>query len=184
MPIIETSEEKILTNELRLLIKQANQRMLRLERETGQKESFASKQLIDYLSSKPIDAITKSGRISFNQNYTVMQQKAIIKAIKDFKQKEESSIKGIKKYVKKYSGIAGKKISYEMASNYYQITHDLTWLYDSNMTESIFWRDFAPMVKSEPKDEWVELVGAYKAQTPDRTIKHNLEVLYDYLKNG
>ena len=184
MPNLETADEKILMNELRLLIKQANQRILRLERLTGIKEGFASKQLLDYLSSTPIDAITKSGRISFKKDYTVMQQKAIIKAIKDFKQKEESTLKGIKSYVQKYSNIAGKKISYEMASTYYQVVHDLSWLYDGNMTESVFWRDFAPLVKSEPKDEWVELVGVYKEQIPDRLIKRNLEMLYDYLKNG
>ena len=184
MPINPTAEERELTNELRLLIKQANQRLLRIERLTGVKEGFASKQLLDYLSSTPIDAITKSRRISFKKDYTIMQQKAIIKAIKDFKQKEESTLKGIKSYVQKYSNIAGKKISYKMASTYYQVVHDLSWLYDGNMTESVFWRDFAPLVKSEPKDEWVELVGAYKEQIPDRLIKRNLEMLYDYLKNG
>lgn len=183
MPI-ETAEERKLTNELRLLIKLANQRMLRLERETGLKESFASKQLIDYLSSKPINAITKSGRISFKKDYTLMQKTAIIKAIKDFKQKEESSVKGIKSFVNKYSNIAGKKISYKMASSYYYVTHNLSsWLYDSSLTESIFWRDFAPLVKGTPKDEWVDLVGAYKEELPDRTIRRNLEMLYDYLKN-
>lgn len=183
MPI-ETADERKLTNELKLLVKQANQRILRLEKETGIRESFASKQLLDYLSSSPINAVTKGGRISFKKDYTSMQKTAIIKAIKDFKNKEESTLKGIKAYVKKYSNIAGKKISYKMASTYYQVVHDLSWLYDANMTESVFWRDFAPLVKSTPKDDWVELVGAYKEEIPDRTIKRNLEILYDYLKNG
>lgn len=170
--------------ELFKLIKQANQRILRIERETGLKESFATKQLIDYLSSKPINAITKSGRISQKQDYTSMQQKAIEQAIKKFKKSEVSTIKDIKKYVNKYSDIAGKKITYKMASTYYQVTSDLSWLYDSSLTESIFWRDFAPLVKTIKKEEWVELVGLYKSQIPDRTIKENLEMLYDYIKKG
>ena len=70
MPIIETSEERILTNELRLLIKQANQRILRIERETGIKEGFATKQLLDYLSAQPINGVTAGGRIRFKKDYT------------------------------------------------------------------------------------------------------------------
>lgn len=101
-----SSEERILFNELKKLVKQANQRILTLEKETGIKESFASKQLIDYLSSTPIDNITKTGRISLKQDTTLMQKKATIKALKEFLEKSESKVKGIKSYVQKYSKIA------------------------------------------------------------------------------
>ena len=113
-----------------------------------------------------------------------MQQQAIIKAIKEFKEKAESSTKGIKQYVSKYSTIAGKKLTFKMANAYYQVTHNLDWLYDANLTQSIFWRDFAPRVNTTPKEDWIELVSEYKANTPDRTIRNNLGILYDYLKNG
>ena len=70
-------EERKLYQELRLLVKRANQRILTLERITGQKETFAVKQLIDYLSSRPINAITSKGRISYKSDTTLMQKQAI-----------------------------------------------------------------------------------------------------------
>lgn len=47
-----------LFNELKKLSKTANQRILRLERLTGEKETFAVKQLTDYLSTT--NGLTKS----------------------------------------------------------------------------------------------------------------------------
>lgn len=177
-----TQEEKILFNELRLLVKRANQRILRMERKTGIKESFGTKQLYDYLSSKPLDAISEKGRVKLNQSFTLQQLKAIKTATENFLNKNISGIRDIKKYIEKYSNLAGKKLSYKMANAYYQVTHDLSWLYDSSLTESVFWRDFAPLVKTRSKDNWVELVSEYKSAVVDRTIKKNLEILYDYLK--
>ena len=178
-----TREELQLYNIMQKLIKQANMRIMRLEKETGLKNTFATRQLIDYLSSAPLNAITKSGRISRKKDYTLMQQKAIIKATKEFLEKNESRVKGIKEYKAKFTNITGKKLNYKMANTFYNVTHDLSsWLYDSSMTESVFWRDFAPLVKTTPKDDWVELVSDYKEKVPDRKIKQNLEMLYDYLK--
>lgn len=180
----ETYDERLLDNELKKLIKRANQRLLSIEKITGTSGSFASKQLYDYLSAKPINAITGSNRISLKKDYTLMQKKAILKATNEFLNKSVSTTRGLRSYISKYSNIAGKKLSPKMASTYYQVTHDLSWLYDSSMTESIFWRDFAPLVKTNSKESWIELVGEYKSQIPDRTIKRNLGILYDYVKNG
>ena len=178
----ETQDERKLDRELNKMIKVANQRMLAMEKETGIKHSFASKQLYDYLSSKPINAITKSGRISARGDYTLMQKKAIVKATTQFLENDLSKIRGMKNYVAKYSQIAGKKISPKMASTYYSVTHDLDWLYD--IVGSEFWKDFAPLVKTQGKAEWVETLGEYIENTVDRSLKSKLEMLYDYLKNG
>lgn len=175
-------EERKLYQELRLLIKRANQRILTIERITGQKETFAVKQLIDYLSSRPINAITSKGRISYKSDTTLMQKQAIKKAVEEFLGKSESTTRGIKQYTAKVSKLSGKKLSYKMASTYYQVTEDLTWLYDGNLTPSIFWRDFAPEVNNRSKESWVELVAEYKSNVVDTTIRKNLEYLYNYIK--
>lgn len=181
----ETIEEKKLNRELYLLIKQANQRILTIERETELKESFATKQLYDYLSSEPIKAITKSGRISLKDSYTATQKIAIIKAIQDFKKSSESSIKGIKKYKKYYSNVAGKPLSYKMSNTYYQVTHNLSdWLYDGNITDSDFWSAFSPAVKTMSKEDWVEALIAHKSDIKDENLRRNLEIMYDYIKKG
>lgn len=178
----KTAEEKELDNDLKLLIKRANQRILRLERLTGIKESFSTKQLIDYLSSSPINAVTSKGRISSRKNITLMQKQAIKKAVEEFLSSKESTKKGIEKYIEKVSKLAGKKLNYRMASTYYQVTNDLSWLYDTNLTPSIFWRDFAPEVNNRSKESWVELVIDYKTNVTDRSLQRNLEYLYNYIK--
>lgn len=178
----KTAEEKKLDNELRLLIKRANQRILRLERLTGIKESFSTKQLIDYLSSSPINAVTSKGRIASKQNITLMQKQAIKKAVEQFLSSKESTKKGIEKYIEKVNKISGKKLDYKKASTYYQVTQDLSWLYDENITSSIFWRDFAPQVNNRSSQEWAELVLEYKSNVTDINLKQNLEQLYYYVK--
>lgn len=178
----KTAEENKLDNELRLLIKRANQRILRLERLTGIKESFSVKQLIDYLSSTPINAITSKGRISSRKNITLMQKQAIKKAVEEFLSSKESTKRGVEKYIEKVNKIADKKLDYKKASTYYQVTKDLSWLYDENITPSIFWRDFAPQVNNRSSKEWSELVFEYKSNVTDINLKQNLEQLYYYVK--
>ena len=177
-----STEEKALYQELRLMIKRANQRILSLERLTGKKETFAVKQLIDYLSSSTINGVTAKGRIAYRRDTTLMQKQAIKKAVEEFLSKSESTVRGIKRYTAKVSKLSGKKLSYKMASTYYQVTEDFTWLYDGNLTPSIFWRDFAPEVNNRSEQSWIELVAEYKSNVVDTTIKRNLEYLYKYIK--
>ena len=53
-----SQEERILNAELKKLISNANSRIRRIEKETKIKEGFGIKQLIDYLSSQPTNAVT------------------------------------------------------------------------------------------------------------------------------
>lgn len=54
-----TPQQASLFNQLKKLSKQANQRILRLERYAETSEPFAVKQLADYLSSSKLDIWTK-----------------------------------------------------------------------------------------------------------------------------
>lgn len=183
MPI-ETSEERLLTNELRLLIKQANQRLLRIERLTGIKEGYSSKQLLDYLSASPLNAVTKGGRISFKEDYTFMQKYAIKKAIEDFKKQDTSGIKGVKKYREYASNVLGKRVSYKQADVFYKATQQLGWLWDNGIDPSEYKRIFAPKVKTMDKESWIDMMAGHMRDIPDRQTVTNLEMLYDYLKKG
>lgn len=155
-----------------------------LKKKLGIKEGFSVKQLIDFLSAKPINAVTSGGRISIKKDYTLMQQQAIIKAIKEFKRSETGSLKKIKEYRQKISVIAGKKLTYKMANTWYQVTNDLSWLFDENLTESIFYRTYYPLVKTMSKENWIDSVIVHKKDISDRNLRRNLEKLYDYIKNG
>ena len=72
-----------LYNDLKKLAKRANQRILRLERLTGQTGSFGVKQLYDYLDSDTLNALTSKGRIAVRRDFDETQMKAIIKATKN-----------------------------------------------------------------------------------------------------
>ena len=54
-------QEQQLFNELKKLAKRANQRLLRMERLTGEQGLFASKQLYDYLDR--VNGLTLKGRV-------------------------------------------------------------------------------------------------------------------------
>ena len=178
----ETREEKKLNSELVKLIKQANQRILRLERETGLKGSFGIKQLYDYLGVPYIDAITKQGRIKRTKEYTTMQEIALKKAIENFIH-EGSSLKEIKAFVNKYSNLAGKKLTYEMASNYYQVIHTFEqWLYTEKFTKSEFWKIWVPLAKTMDKSTWVDSLIKHRGEIVDRKMRKDIEILYDYVK--
>ena len=60
----ETPTEASLFNLLKKEAKKANQRILRLERLTGQTSTFATKQLYDYLDSEKLNALTAKRKSS------------------------------------------------------------------------------------------------------------------------
>ena len=91
-----TREEQELFNELKKLSKRANQRIVRLERSFG-KDTWATKYLKDKLSTEPLRAWTRSGRVKVNKSMTVSQMKATIKATKEFLNSSTSTRRGIKK---------------------------------------------------------------------------------------
>ena len=82
--IEQTPDEAILYRDLQKLVKRANQRLLRIERETGEKGTFASKQLYDYLGSSELNAISPTGRIRLRKSYNMNQMQAIKKATEQY----------------------------------------------------------------------------------------------------
>lgn len=178
--IEQSAEEKKLYNDLRKLAKQANQRLLRLERLTGKQETFAGKELYDYLSVSNIQAISKTGRIRVSKKFNVMQLSAIIKVTQRFID-DVSSVADVKKITKEYSEKLGKKISFKQASALYQAGKDYTWIYEY-IPKSEFW-SFAKVAKENNwgKDEFIEQIRLLKERLNDRSLKKDLESLYLYI---
>ena len=79
-----TKEQQELFNELKKLAKRANQRLLRIERLTDQKGTFASKQLYDYLDSSTLQALSEKGRVRVSKAFTTIQMLAIKKATEQY----------------------------------------------------------------------------------------------------
>lgn len=175
-----TNEEKELYNDLKMLVKRANQRLLRMERLVGEKDSFASKQLFDYLSSEKLKAVTKSNRIKID-NFNSEQMGAIKNAVKEFLDKDSlSTVSNIKKYKAKVEKAIGAKVSFKDLSTIYK-ARDL-WKWSEEQYGSAFWADFAPRILDQNKNEWIEFAKTYSQEGNDLEIKQKLTEIYDYIK--
>jgi len=175
-----TSEEKELYGELRTLVKRANQRLLSLERLVGEKDSFAAKQLFDYLSSEKLKAVTKTNRIK-TENFNLEQMGAIKSAVENFLDKDSlSTITNIKKYKAKVEKALGTEISFKDLSAIYR-ARDL-WKWAEDQYGSAFWTDFAPRILDQNKNEWIKFAKTYAEEGNDLELKEKLSQIYDYIQ--
>ena len=179
-----TKEQQELFNELKTLAKRANQRLLRIERLTDQKGTFASKQLYDYLDSSTLQALSEKGRVRFSKSFTTTQMLAIIKAAEQYLEDSTSRVAGVKSLVKEYSQKAGKPISYEQADTLYQTGKNYRWIIGMNgLTESEFWGTWVPLAKRGDleKDDWIEQLSLRINVELDEYYKLKLEAIYYYV---
>lgn len=176
-----TKEETLLYNELKSLSKRANQRILRLERLTGEKGTFGVKQLYDYLSSSELDALSSKGRIKLKKSYSMTQFKAIIKATNQFLNKSPSKVSQVKKITKEYSEKAGKPLSYSQADTLYRARKNYTWIY-AYMTPSEFW-SFVQLAKESGwnQETFINQIESYIDAEIDEEMIEDLKDLYDYV---
>lgn len=178
-----TKEEQKLYNDLLKLINQANSRLARLEKITGLKESFSAKELADYLSTTGLNALTKAGRVSKRKDYTLMQMQAIEKLLNKFIDEGISSAKDVKSYTQKVSKMLGQKVTIKQADVFYRMTHDYKWIYDY-FSESEFWKDFAPLAKTQDVETWQKTLETYAhgdiIKEPNLRLK--VIALYHYIR--
>lgn len=176
-----TPAEQKLYNDLKKLAKRANQRLVRLERLTGEKGTFASKQLYDYLDSSELQALSKAGRIRVSKDFSFTQLKAIIKATNQFLESPVSVTGGVKKKTKEYSEKAEKPISYKQADVLYKSGKNYTWIYEY-MTKSEFWA-FVKLAREQGwnKETFIEQIEGYISREVDEELRADLEALYIYV---
>lgn len=174
-----SSDKQQLFNELKKLSKQANQRILRLERLTGAKETFASKKLFDYLSAEKLQAISKKGRVKIS-GFDMEQMVAIKTALEDFLSSGYSTIGEIKKYKTKVEKAIGISLSFKDLSEVYK-ARDL-WKWTDDQFGSAFWVDFAPQIMYQNKNEWIKFVEVYVQDGNDKESKEQLTKIYNYIR--
>lgn len=183
-----TPEQEQLYSELRLMVKKANQRLLRLERLTGKKGTFGAKQLYDYLGISQINAISETGRIKLSKKYSVNQLLMIRKATRQFLESGASTEKEVKRRIAKYEAQIEKetgkkkKISAEQADVLYRSGKNYTWIYEY-IPKSEFWGIWVPTAKIQGWDviTWQEEISERIRQELDEELKADLEALYYYV---
>ena len=178
--INQTTEESALYRETLKLVKRANQRLLRMERATGEKGTFAAKQLYDYLDNENIKGITKGGRISLKKSHTPNQIKVIQKATRDYLKQETSTVRGAKKYTKKLNKKSPKPLSMSQASDIFQVRYNYYWIFEY-MTPS----EFYILVNTAKEENWsrekfIDELGKYITEVPDADMKEKIGQIYDY----
>ena len=146
--ITMTSEESALFQEVNKLVKRANQRLLRMERATGEKGSYAAKELYDRLSSDTLNAVTSGGRISMKKSYNVNQLRAIKTATEKYLH-GISTVPKAKKYTKEVSEKSGVPLDLKRASSIFQLRDNYEWIYEY-YKGSDFWAEYGnPVIKKE-----------------------------------
>lgn len=143
-----TSEESALFQEVNKLVKRANQRLLRMERATGEKGSYSAKELYDRLSSDTLNAVTSGGRISMKKSYNVQQLRAIKTATEKYLN-GISTVPKAKKYTKEVSEKSGVPLDLKRASSIFQLRDNYEWIYEY-YKGSDFWAEYGnPVIKKE-----------------------------------
>ena len=149
-----TSEESALFQEVNKLVKRANQRLLRMERATGEKGSYSAKELYDKLSSDTLNAITAptdkhvGGRISMKKSYNVNQLRAIKTATEKYLH-GISTVPKAKKYTKEVSEKSAVPLDLKRASSIFQLRDNYEWIYEY-YKGSDFWAEYGnPVIKKE-----------------------------------
>lgn len=143
-----TSEESALFQEVNKLVKRANQRLLRMERATGEQGSYSAKELYDRLSSDTLNAVTSGGRISMKKSYNVQQLRAIKTATEKYLN-GISTVPKAKKYAKEVSEKSGVPLDLKGASTIFQLKENYEWIYDY-FPGSDFWKAYGnPVIKKE-----------------------------------
>ena len=177
---MQTDENK-LYNELKIIAKRANQRILRLEKLTGKTETFAVKQLYDYLDSSTLQALSSKGRIRVSKKFSDNQLRAIINATNQFLKSGASTIGEVKQKAKEYQKLSGKAFSLKQADVLYKASRNYSWVYN-HIPKSEFWA-FAKVAKTENWDKktFKEQIVTIVKENLDEFLKHDLDALYYYI---
>lgn len=120
-----------LFNELRQLAKQANQRILRLERYTGRQDAWAVANLRNRLDTEKLNAWTPKGRVRYNKSMNITELRAVIKATKMFIHSLTSTPKGVEEVRQKQIKGLGLSldIEEEEAEFFYRLFEDTDYTF-------------------------------------------------------
>ena len=182
---VMTAEESALYNELKGLVRKANQRMDRVERLTGEKYTFAAKELYDELSSSTLNALTKKkGRISLKSSYNLTQMRAIKKATEKYLDSKTSTVRGIKKTKKKFEENAGKEMTYDQIDDVFQAGKEAESGDSEDFQDSEYWI-MKRVAKEEGWDQetFIEQVGNLSEKELDPDKRARLEKIYLYIQS-
>lgn len=180
------SKQDKLYNQLRLEVKRANQRLVRLERRYGA-GTWASKKLQNRLNTDLINSWTESGRIKLNKSMSITQLKAVAKATNMFLNSKTSTVKGVKQTIKNTkTGLRkiledGTSIPDEEIETIYDLMSDD---YLRELSDYIPPSELAVLLqesreKNEMEEDFTKRIGNYIELGNDTDLKSKLTTIYN-----
>ena len=177
-----------ISKDLRLLIKQANQRIVRIEKLYG-KDRWAVKDLKANLDNKMLDAWTQKGRVRIPKNATSDDIEKIENITRKFVNQKTSSIRAIKfreseikSNIRDKSGRAGIDLDNEDVEVLYRalIDDDIKWLSSETRLGSDVWVFLAEArQKKEDKEHFMNRISEYITTTNEVDVRRRLERIYE-----
>lgn len=164
-----------LYNEVLKEVKRANQRLVRIERETG-RNSWAGKRLESKLDSY-INAWTDSGRVRINKSMSMTKLHAIQKATRQFLESQTSTVGGIKKTIKNQKQGIKQSLSREYEDDIEELSdEEIEALYD--MFEDDYAKDIMQYVPSS--DIWQLIIDAKENKDTKTQFLERIETYLDF----
>lgn len=164
-----------LYNELKKEVKKANQRLVRIERETG-KNSWAGKRLESKLDSY-LNAWTETGRIRINKSMSMTKLHAIKKATKQFIDSQTSTVGGIKRTIKNQKQGMKQSLSREYGDTVEELSdEEVEALYD--MFSDDYAIDVMQFIPSS--DIWQLIIDAKENRDTKTQFLERISTYLDY----
>ena len=181
-------KQGIKDDSLQKLIKKANQRIVRIEKQYG-KDKWAVKRLKSNLDNKLLNAWTKKGRIRVPKNASEDDLEKIKLITEKFLKSDLSSLKGIKSRESDIKNTIRDKAvrneidltNDEVETIYESLSDDnMNWLMDETRLGSDVWIFMAEAKdKRENKNQFTERLLNYVSKTNDEDAKLKLESIYE-----
>lgn len=180
-----------LYNEVKKQVKKANQRLVRLERETGRNNSWAAKRLESKLTGY-MNAWTDSARIRINKSMSITRLKAIEKATRQFNESKTSKVSGVRDTIKKQKEAMKESLAKEYEDKIELLSdEEINNLYDmmsdkdsSKLMEyvpaSSVWQLIIDARENKDNEtQFLERIETYIETTNDSDMKEKITNIYN-----
>lgn len=180
-----------LYNEVKKQVKKANQRLVRLERETGRNNSWAAKRLESKLSGY-MNAWTDSARVRINKSMSITRLKAIEKATRQFNASKTSKVSGVRDTIKKQKEAMKESLAKEYEDKIELLSdEEINNLYDmmadkdsSKLMEyvpaSSVWQLIIDARENKDNEtQFLERIETYIETTNDSDMKEKITNIYN-----
>lgn len=166
--------------------KSANAKLQRLRSHYGEQYGWAGKRLIDKLSIDAVNTVSDKGYIRFNKNLSIVQMKATLKALKEFKASKTSTVKGVKENIENVKSGIGSSL--EVDNKTAQAIYDFFATDNYKLNDEVKYEALRIALEVDDKngnvEDYIDIVENYIDFGNDEDLREELISVYDIIKTG